>query len=231
MKRTFLAATALSLVLACVLRAADEPPKIKFSDCPAPVQKAFTAESKGAKIESVTKETNDGVTTYWATVTIGDRKYEIGVDEKGTLTDLSLDAGDDGLPLDKCPAAAQKSLQKEASGAKIDQVSKEFRYGVLIYDVIVSIDGRDYEIQVEEDGTLVEKALVITEEEIDLAKAPAAVQKAVKEESRGGKLGSVMRSTGIRGNVYEIEAEIDTKPYVLMISESGLLISKSLDEE
>src|SRR5438132_9432578 len=98
---------------ATLVAAGDDPPKIKFTECPAPVQKTLHDESKGAKIESVTKETENGATTYWASVVIGERSYEIGVDDKGTLTEMSLEVNDDELPLAKCPAAVQKALQKE----------------------------------------------------------------------------------------------------------------------
>ena len=43
--------------------------EVKFSDCPAAVRKALKAETKGAKIETVTKEKDDDdQVIYWAEV-------------------------------------------------------------------------------------------------------------------------------------------------------------------
>ena len=130
-------------------------------------------EAKGAKIETVTKEKDeDDETVYWADVAIGGKTYAIGVLEDGTLTEMNLAVEDDEVPLDRCPAAVQATLQSEAFGAKIDTVGKDMKYGAPIYETIVEHKGKSYEIVVAEDGTLVEKVLVIEDEEVELAMLP-----------------------------------------------------------
>ena len=82
---------------------------------------------------------------------------------------------------------------------------------------------------VAEDGTLVEKVLVIEDEEIELAKCPAAVQAAFREHARGGTVGDITRSTGISRPTFEAEVKIQDKVYLIEVAESGVLISKSLE--
>lgn len=63
------------------------------------------------------------------------------------------------------PAAVQKTLQREAFGATIAEVDQETEGGKTIYEADVKIDGRNYEIKVAADGTLLSKE--IDEEEED----------------------------------------------------------------
>jgi uncharacterized membrane protein YkoI len=137
--------------------------EIKLSDCPAAVQKTFQREANGAKIEEVEKETEDGDTIYEAEVTIDGKEYEITVAEDGTLLQKALDEDDEDdeveVKLSDCPAAVQKTLKREANGADIEVVDKETKDGRTIYEVDVTIDGKNYEIRVAEDGILISKAL------------------------------------------------------------------------
>ena len=86
------------------------------------------------------------------------------------------------------------------------------------------------EIVVAEDGTLVEKVLVINDEEIKLAECPEAVKKSLREHAGGGTIGDITRSTGISGHTFEAEVKIKESIYLIEVTESGHLISKSLEE-
>ena len=65
--------------------------KMKIADVPAAVQKTIAEESKGAKVETVDKETDDGKTVYEADAQINGKNYEIKVLEDGTLLSKKLD--------------------------------------------------------------------------------------------------------------------------------------------
>ncbi len=212
------------------MASASDAQEVKFSECPAPVKKTLQAEAKGAKIEVVHKEkAEDEEAMYWAEVAIGGRTYAIGVLEDGTLAEMNLAVEEDELPFEKCPAPVQATFRREAFGEKINSVGKDVKYGVTIYEGLVHHNGKPYEIVVAEDGTLVEKVLVIDDEEIDLAKCPAAVQATLKAHAKGGTIEGITRSTGITRHTFEAEVQIDTKVYTIEVAESGLLISKSLE--
>ena len=194
------------------------------------MRKTFEAETKGAKIENVNKEKDeDDETVYWADVALGGKTYAIGVLEDGTLTEMNLAVDDEEVPFERCPAAVQATFRSEAFGEKIDTVGKDMKYGVTIYEAVVEHKGKSYEIVVAEDGTLVEKVLVIDDEEVELAKCPAAVQTALREHAKGGTIGDITRSTGISRPTFEAEVEIKDKVYLIEVAETGLLISKSLE--
>jgi hypothetical protein len=209
---------------------AGDEQEIKFSDCPAAVRKTMRAETESVKIQTVTKEKDEeDQTVYWAEVNLGGRTYAIGVLEDGTLAEMSLAVDDEEVLLDRCPAAVQATFHGESFGAKVGTVGKDMKYGVTIYETKVSHKGRSYEIVVAEDGTLVEKVLVIDDEEVELAKCPAAVQTALHERAKGGKIGEVTRSSGLGGQTFEAEVTIKDKVYLIEVAESGFLISKSLE--
>jgi hypothetical protein len=204
--------------------------EIKFSDCPAAVQKALLAEAKQAKIETVTKEIGDDEqTVYWAEVKLGDRLYAIGVLADGSLSEMNLAVDEEDLALDACPAAVQATLRAESFGEKVVAVGKDMKYGVTIFETLVDHTGKSYEIVVAEDGTLVEKVLVINDEEIKLSECPEAVKKSLREHAKGGAIGNVTRSTGIGKHTFEAEVKIKDSIYLIEVAENGQLISKSLE--
>ena len=197
---------------------------------PQPYRRPFRPRRRGAKIETVTKEKDeDDETVYWADVAVGGKTYAIGVLEDGTLTEMNLAVDEEELPFDRCPAAVQATFRSEAFGEKVDTVGKDMKYGVTIYQTVVDHKGKSYEIVVAEDGTLVEKVLVIDDEEVKLADCPAAVRTALHEHANGGEIGDITRSTGIGQHTFEAEVKIKAKVYLIEVTESGLLISKSLE--
>jgi hypothetical protein len=204
--------------------------EVKLSSCPAAVRKTFQAEAKGAKIESLTKEQDeDGETVYWADVTVSGKTYAIGVLEDGTLIEMNLAVAEEKLPFDRCPIAVQETFRSEAFGEKVDGVGRDMKYGVTVYQAVVNHKNKSYEMVIAEDGTLVEKVLVIDDEEVKFADCPAAVRAGLRAHANGGEIANITRSTGIGGNTFEAEVKLKARVYLIEIAESGLLISKSLE--
>jgi uncharacterized protein (TIGR03067 family) len=209
----------------------EKPPKTTL-DCPPAVRRTLEAEAEadGAKIESVRKEKDDdGQTVYWSIVLLGGRKYAIGVLEDGTLSEMKLSTDDAELAIDRCPPAVRTTIRAESFGEHVGTIGKDVKYGVIIYETTVTHRGKAYEIVVAEDGTLVEKVLVIDDEEVELARCPAAVQAALHQHAKGGAIHDVIRSTGIAGQTFEAEVEIKGKVYLIDVAQNGLLISKSFE--
>jgi uncharacterized membrane protein YkoI len=153
-----------------------------------------------------------------------------------SLTCTSSSIRGEELKLSDCPDAVQKTFQREANGAKIDEVEKESEDGETIYETDVTIDGKQYEIRVAGDGTLLEKALEDDENEgeeveMKLADCPAAVQKTFKREANGADIDVVDKETKDGKAVYEVDVKIDGKNYEIRVADDGILISKTLDEE
>jgi hypothetical protein len=229
MHRLVIATAAAHCLIVGMVLAGDEQ-QIRFADCPAIVRNTIQAEAKSAKVETVTREKGeDDGTIFWADVTVRGKAYVIGVLEDGTLTEMSLAVGDEEVPLDRCPRAVQAAFRSEAMGEAITSVGKDLKYGIIVYQAAIHHRGRSYEIVVAEDGTLVEKVLVIDDEEVELADCPTAVQAALREHAKGGTIGEITRSVGISGATFEAELEIKSKVYLVEIAQNGTLIAKTLE--
>ena len=208
----------------------DDDLKMKYADIPAAVKRTFQAEAPGVKIETVTREKDEeNETVYWADAAIGERTYAIGVFEDGTLSEMNIAFDDEEIPLDKCPEAVRETFKLEAFGEKVELVGKQMRYGVLIYDAVVTHKEKSYQLSIAEDGTLFEKVLVIDDEEVDFDKCPMPVQVALKKLAHGGPIHDITRSTGILLKTYEASVEIKNRVYLIEVDENGLLVSKTLE--
>jgi hypothetical protein len=222
-------ATAASLCLVLGMASVGDGQETKLSECPPAVKKTIEAEARGGRIGNVRREKEEDVTVYWTEAVVAGKTYAIGVLEDGTLAEMNLAVDDAEIPFDRCPAAVQATFRHEAFGLAIKSVGKDRRYGVTIYETAVQHRGKAYEIVVAEDGTLVEKVLVIEDEEIELTNCPAPVQAALREHARGGTVGDVTRSTGIIRPTFEAEVKVEDKVYLVEVGENGVLISKSLE--
>lgn len=156
---------AMSMIASTLDAAEEKEVKVKLADCPAAVQKTLQREANGGTINEVDKELDDGKTIYEVDVKIDGKNYELTVAENGTLLGKVLDEDEEEeekeekLKLSDCPEAVQKTLKREANSATIDAVDKETEDGKTVYETDVKIDGKNYEIKVAADGTLISKTL------------------------------------------------------------------------
>ena len=72
---------------------------------------------------------------------------------------LAAEEKEEKIKFSEAPAAVQQTMKEEAGGAKIDMIEKEMEGGKWVYEAEVTIDGKPYEIEVAEDGTLLSKEL------------------------------------------------------------------------
>lgn len=222
-------ATVASMVLVSAMATIVIGQETKLSDCPTAVRKSIEAECRSGRVVAVRKEKEEDEMVYWAEAILAGKTYAIVVHEDGTLVEMNLAVDEAEMPFDRCPPAVQATFRHEAFGLAIKAVGRDVKYGVAIYEAAVSHRGKTYEIVVAEDGTLVEKALIIEEDEIELAKCPTAVQAAFREHAGGGTIGDITRSAGIIRPTFEAEVESKGKVYLIEVAENGLLISKSLE--
>ncbi|MHB1560903.1 MAG: hypothetical protein ACYC61_25900 [Isosphaeraceae bacterium] len=225
------AAACGSVVLLALVAAAPRgnAQEIKLADCPPAARKALEVEAPGGRITTVRKEQDGDEAIYWTDATIEGKTYAIGVLGDGTLVEMNLAVDGAEVPLDRCPAAVQAAFRREAMGEKVEGVGKDMKYGTTVYETVVHHSGRAYELVVAEDGMLVEKVLVIDDEELPLDRCPAAVQAALRHHARGGAISEVTRSAGILHPTYEAEVQLKDRIYLIEVAENGRLISKSLE--
>jgi hypothetical protein len=69
------------------------------------------------------------------------------------------------MSIDQVPGPVRDTLMREAGGAKITSVDQEDHHGKMIYETDVMMNGKNYEIKVDADGTLLCKKLDMEEGE------------------------------------------------------------------
>jgi uncharacterized membrane protein YkoI len=129
------------------------------------------------------------------------------------------------------PAKVQSAVNSKFPNAQIRSAEKETENGKVIYDVELTQNGKHYEMDINEDGTIAE-----TESAIEASALPAPVSQAVQAKYPGGTVKEVMEKR--KGNEQAVsEYEIVVKPssgksQELTIAPDGRVTeSKSGEEE
>src|SRR5579871_4351350 len=115
------------------------------------------------------------------------------------------------LTLDKAPKAVQNAVNGRFPGGEVTSLTKETEDGKVVFDVELKHQGRKYEMDVHEDGTIVE-----IEKEVALKDAPAALAKTVAAKFPQGKITEIMEVNTVKGKTetpdhYEVTVEIAGK--------------------
>ncbi len=105
------------------------------------------------------------------------------------------------------PPAVAKTVEENKPGAEIDKLTVEDEAGIKLYDIEFKAGGG--EIEVAEDGTVLDVATVVEMKEV-----PAAAAAAIRKAAAGGALGQIERSevrakierTGGKGRLVRLAA-------------------------
>ena len=122
------------------------------------------------------------------------------------------------IPFDKCPKAVQDAVKGRFPGAEVTSVEKETEDGKVVYDVELKHKGRKYEMDILENGTIIE-----IEKEIPMKDVPEAISKAVKRKYPTATIKEVMEVNKVMGKEekpihYEVTIEdpkVFTRPWKL----------------
>jgi putative PepSY-like beta-lactamase-inhibitor len=140
---------------------------------------------------------------------------------------------------DDVPQAVKDTLNKETNNAKIDTVDKETADGKTVYEADAMLDGKNWEVKVAEDGTLVSKKEDKEEgekKESDEVKVkfddlPQAVKDSLNTETNSAKIDTVDKESEDGKTIYEADATVDGKKWEIKVGEDGKVISKKQDTD
>jgi uncharacterized membrane protein YkoI len=143
--------TPIRLLIALALPVAifaDTP--LKLENAPRAVQDAVKEQTKSATFSRLTREKENGKTTYEIETRINNGKTRvITVDDKGTVLEV-----EEETDLDNIPPAAKAALQERAAGGTIRKVEVLTQGSLVNYEATIHTKaGRNIEIAVKADGT------------------------------------------------------------------------------
>lgn len=173
--------------------AADDAKTVALSEAPAAVQKAIAAQIGDGKVEDIDRSKENGETVFEVNYSAkSGTEHDFTVADDGTL--LSI-----GIALADVPAAVQKTIRAQLSGAEVTGINKNVADTEVSFDVTVTKDGHEKSFNVSNDGALSSKS-------VELSETPAAVQATIKAEIAGGSLESIDEDLDPEGNSFDVEA-------------------------
>jgi uncharacterized membrane protein YkoI len=131
------------------------------------------------------------------------------------------------IPLDKVPKVIRDAIDGRFPGADVKSVEKEKEGGKVVFDVDLTHQGRKYEMDILEDGTIIE-----IEKEVALKDLPEAVTRALREKFPQATIKEVMEVNKVKGKEetpihYEATIETaDKKKQEVIVSLDGKSIKK-----
>jgi uncharacterized membrane protein YkoI len=126
------------------------------------------------------------------------------------------------VPLDKIPKKVMDAIKARFPKADITSVEKETEDGKVVYDIELKSEGRKYEMDIQEDGTVIE-----IEKEVLAKDVPEAITKAVLAKYPKAKIQVVMEVNKVKGKDetpihYEVTLETaDKKTVEVAVSLDG----------
>ena len=136
------------------------------------------------------------------------------------------------LTVDKIPKKVMDAIKNRFPKAEITSAEKEIEDGKVVYDIALKHEGRKYEMDIQEDGTIVE-----IEKEIKLKDLPEAVAKAIKAKYPDAKIEEIMEVNKVKGKEekpdhYEVVLETkDKKKMEVTVSLDGKTIKGEKEEK
>jgi uncharacterized membrane protein YkoI len=130
-------------------------------------------------------------------------------------------ADEEKVPLDKVPKAVMDAVKKKFPDAKITEASKEKEDGKTIFEIAFTFKDSKYEVECEEDGTIIaiDKQIEAKELPKEVAKTleekyPKATYKVIEEVTKKDKIAHYEVEL-VTADKKEIEVEIDPAGKIL----------------
>ena len=144
-----------------------------------------------------------------------------------TLGALPDDRHEEEVTLDQVPAAVKATILKEAAGAKVTEIERETKNGTTVYEAEFVLNGREIEIKIAPDGTLLGRE---TEDEDDddddltIDQVPAQARAALRKLAGDAKIVKVERERANGVLVYEAEWVTNGTKHDAAVLDDGTLL-------
>jgi uncharacterized membrane protein YkoI len=164
----------------------------------------------------------------------------------GAVATQRMAGGDVEVSIDAVPAAAKATILAQAQGNVIQEIEAETENGVTVYEAEVLIDGKETDILVAADGTLLGTEVDDEDEEagddeeededeadvkVSLADLPDAVRATLDEVAPGAEIKDLELETEDGRSQYAVDAVIDGQVFDIEIAPDGTLLQKELEAE
>jgi uncharacterized membrane protein YkoI len=150
----------------------------------------------------------------------------------GVLAAVTVDAGDaKKLAPGDVPKKIMDTVKARLPGAEVTSAEKETENGAIVFDLEMKDGGRKYEMDIKEDGTLVEIEKQVLDKDV-----PAAVTQALNAKYPGSAVKEVMEVNSVKGTRetpehYEVVIATGGKEKEVVVSLDGKSVKEEEDEK
>ena len=151
------------------------------------------------------------------------------------------------VSIDQVPAAVKATILAQAQGGTINEIEEEVVNGQTIYEAEVIVEGREVDIRMTANGTLlgtetqnddeVDEDADDNEDENDgeelvaLDAVPAAVKATILKEAAGAEIKEIEKEAEDGRTIYSAEAIINGQKVDFEIAPDGTLLGKEVENE
>jgi hypothetical protein len=137
--------------------------ELALSALPAPVQNTLRAQFGNQAIPNVEQLTANGQTAYMVPARVDGRVMDLWIDPNGNVLTFSpprvLLSNSKRIRPDELPGPVQDTLRTYAGNDPIMNISRGIAQGQTVYDAIIKHSGRNIDLRMAEDGSLVRDAV------------------------------------------------------------------------
>src|SRR5262249_1379676 len=139
---------------------------------------------------------------------------------------------DEKVPIDKVPKKVMAAVKARFPGAKITTAGKGTTDGKVVWDIELTLKGRKYEMDIQDDGTVLE-----VEKEVKGDEVPEGGTKALKAKYPKAKVKVIMEVNKVKDKKevpdhYEVTLETEGKKEIeVIVSLDGKSVKASGDEK
>lgn len=126
--------------------------EVKMEDVPTVAQTVIQTHVAGGIVEKIKCEKDGDKHLYKVDYTKDGREFELKVDEDGKVLEI-----EEAMKMEELPPAVQATVKTETTGADIKELVLETEEGKTFYEVEFEKDGKEHEVKIAEDGTVLER--------------------------------------------------------------------------
>jgi uncharacterized membrane protein YkoI len=139
------------------------------------------------------------------------------------------DAYEEEITLDEVPAVVRDAIEAAAGGAEITEVERETKDGRTFYEAEFVVDGREVEIRLAADGTIISRKVEGGDGDGESPglrpdDVPAGARAAFRKLANGGRITRVSRDYEDGVMVYEAEWMAKGTKHEAAVTEDGTLV-------
>ncbi len=234
---------------------------IEISQVPAEVQRMIRDQAgAGGTVQTVTKGQWNGETVYQAIIVQNGRSRPVQIAANGTILNRAFGAqapartggaaanssadvvaltGATKIQISQVPAEVQRILRDQAQGGTIQTVTKGTWNGQPVYQAEIVSNGTTRQVQVEENGTILNKSQGATRREvrernlvpltgstaIDINQVPAEVQRILRDQAQGANIQSVAKGQWNGQTVYQATIDQNGKTRQVQVEQNGTILN------